>query len=107
MYNNEINFFMFCMSELLISVNLLCFYQLHAAAVTVTAHLYICTAQVEYCVTKTSWKLSTRVNIKNIITSLFWNTVELYIYKPQVTLTKTTDFSSSNTKYNQETGKNP
>ena len=28
------------------------------------------------------------------------------IYEPQVTLTKTTDFSSSKNKYNQETGEN-
>jgi hypothetical protein len=28
------------------------------------------------------------------------------IYEPQVTLTKTADFSSSNNKYHQETGEN-
>jgi len=70
---------MFCISELLISVNFLCFYQLHTAAVTVMAHLYISIAQVQYCVTETRWKLSTTVNIQNIITSLFWITLELYM----------------------------
>ena len=69
---------MFCMSELLISVNLPCFYQLHTVAVTVTAHLYIRIVQVHYCVTKKRRKLSATVNIKNIITSLFCITLELY-----------------------------
>jgi hypothetical protein len=78
MYNND-KFFMLRMSELLISVNLPCFYQLQAVAVTVTAHLYIRIAQVQYCVTEKRWKLTTTVNIKNIITSLFWITLELYI----------------------------
>ena len=52
MYNND-KIFTFCMSELLISVNFLCFYQLHTAAVTVMAHLYVQIAQVQYCVTET------------------------------------------------------
>jgi hypothetical protein len=80
MYNNDINF---SCSEFLISVNFLFFYELHAAAVTVTARLYIRIAQVQYCVTETMWKLSTTVNIQNI-TSLFWITLELYMSHKQL-----------------------